>query len=155
MIASEIMTKTVITATAAMPVGDVAERLRRHRISAVPVVDSAGAVLGIVSEHDLLTKPGGTAGEVMSTGVISVSTDTEVDDVRHLLVDRRIRRVPVLAAQQLVGIISRADVVALLAMEWVCRVCGEVFRGATAPESCACCHATGDNFVHEEQPPGD
>jgi CBS domain-containing protein len=74
-----------------MPVGDVAERLRRKRISAVPVVDSAGGVVGIVSEHDLLTKPGTTAGEVMTTGVISVSEDTDVDDVRHLLVDRRIR----------------------------------------------------------------
>lgn len=153
--ASEIMTKPVVTAGPDMAVGDVAEQLRRRRISAVPVVDDSGAVLGIVSEHDLLTKPGTTAGEVMSTGVISVSQDVDVDDVRHLLVDRRIRRVPVLAAQQLVGIISRADVVALLSMEWVCQVCGEAVRGGEQPQVCPRCHAPGENFHHEEQPPGD
>ena len=87
-------------------------------------------MIGLVSEFDLLAKPGGTAADVMTTAVISVSEDTDVEDVRHLLIDRRIRRVPVLRGGRLVGIVSRGDVVALLATEWVCQVCGESVRGA-------------------------
>src|SRR5215207_9505236 len=110
----EIMTSPVITAGSHDTVAQVAELLRRHRISAVPITD---AVVGIVSEHDLMAKTGSTAQEVMSAEVISVSEDTEVDDVRLLLIERRIRRLPVMSGVQLVGIVSRADIVALLAME--------------------------------------
>ena len=98
MTAGEIMTAPVITVAPDTPVGQVAEVLMRHRISAVPVVDASDVVLGLVSEYDLLAKPGALARDVMVTALITVSTDTAVADVRHLLVERRIRRVPVLDA---------------------------------------------------------
>ena len=113
-----------------------------------------GAVVGLVSEHDLISKDGPTAADVMSPGIVSVTEDAEVDDVRHLLVDRRIRRVPVLSAGQLVGIVSRADIVALIAMEWVCEVCGTQVRGERPPASCPTCAADTVRFVHQPQPPG-
>lgn len=129
--------------------------MTRHRVSAVPVVDAAGAVLGLVSKYDLLAKIGSLARDVMVTAVISVSTDTSIADVRHLLVERRIRRVPVLDAGRLVGIVSRSDLVALLATEWVCGVCGEPVRGDQRPGVCPKCHAGGERFVLQEQAPGD
>ena len=52
--------------------------------------------MGLVSEYDLLARTGLTARDVMSSAVVSVTEDTGVDEVRHLLVGRRIRRVPVL-----------------------------------------------------------
>ena len=73
--------------------------------------------------------------------MITVSEDTDVEDVRHLLVDRRIRRVPVTSGQRLAGIVSRGDVVALLTTEWVCQVCGEAVRGQYPPPQCPKCHA--------------
>ncbi len=152
--AGEIMTAPVVTAQPETSVHDVARLLRRHGISAVPVVDEAGGVVGLVSEYDLLAKRGATARDVMTTAVISVTETTSVDDVRHLLVERRIRRVPVLSGGELVGIISRADVVAYLATEWVCEVCGESVRAETAPEICPKCLGGGGRFVLQEQPPG-
>jgi CBS domain-containing protein len=107
-----------------------------------------------VSEYDLLARPAvGTAREVMTTAVITVTESTDVDDVRRLLVDRRIHRVPVLSAGKLVGIVSRADIVALLITEWVCRVCGESARREQPPLSCLKCHST-NAFVIQEQLPG-
>jgi CBS domain-containing protein len=152
--AGEIMTSPVITVSPDTPVADVADTLRARRISAVPVVDAAGGVVGLVSEYDLLAKSGATAAEVMTTAVVSVSEDTDIADVRHMLVDRRIRRVPVLAGGRLVGIVSRGDVVALLATEWVCEVCGEAVRSERAPETCPKCLGGGERFALQEQPPG-
>src|SRR5680860_232034 len=89
----EIMTSPVITVTASTPTGQIAQTLHRHRVSGVPVVDGTGGVVGLVSEYDLLARTGQAASDVMTTAVVSVTEDTAVDDVRHLLVDRRIRRV--------------------------------------------------------------
>ena len=150
----EIMKAPVYTAALDMPTADVAQLMVQHRISAVPVLDNSGAVVGLVSEHDLISREGATAADVMSPGIVSVTEDTEVDDVRHLLVDRRIRRVPVLSGGHLVGIIARADIVALIAMEWVCEVCGTQVRGEKPPASCPTCAADTTRFFHQPQPPG-
>jgi predicted transcriptional regulator len=150
----DIMTARVVTAHTDTPVPVVAALLRDHRISAVPVVDDSGAVVGLVSEFDLLAREGEVAGDVMTTSVISVSEDTEVDDVRHLLVERRIRRVPVLAGRELVGIVSRSDVVAVMATEWVCQVCGATARGPHPPARCPACHAGQERFVMQDPYPG-
>lgn len=152
--AGQVMSTPVITVVPRTPIREIADALTRHRISAVPVVDDAGVVLGVVSEYDLLAKSGAVAAEVMSTAVISVSADTSIADVRQLLVERRIRRVPVLAAGRLVGIVSRGDVVALLATEWVCEVCGEAVHAEQPPHTCPKCQAGSERFVLQEQPPG-
>lgn len=150
----EIMTTPVVTVPADATPSAVAAVLRDHRISGVPVVDAVGAVVGLVSEYDLLARSGASAGDVMSAAVISVTEDTEVDEVRHLLVERRVHRVPVLAGARLVGIVSRADVVALLVTEWVCQVCGEPVRDRQAPTSCPKCQAGAEQFVLQDPDPG-
>ncbi|MFW6204751.1 MAG: CBS domain-containing protein [Actinomycetota bacterium] len=152
--AGEIMTAPVVTVRPDTSVREIAQTLGRHRISAVPVVDDGGAVVGLVSEYDLIARQGATARDVMTTAVVSVTETTSVDDVRHLLVERRIRRVPVISGGSLVGIISRADVVAFLATEWVCEVCGESIRTETAPEICPKCLSGSGRFALQEQPPG-
>lgn len=152
--AGEIMSAPVHTVSADDTLGHVASLMRSKGISGVPVVDAAGVLLGLVSEFDLLAKTGSTAADVMTANVISVSVGTPIADVRHLLVDRRIHRVPVVVHGELVGVVSRGDVVALLATEWVCQVCGEAVRADHPPEACPRCHAGGDRFVLEEQSPG-
>lgn len=149
-----IMTTPVIVVHPEDSLSRIAAALKRHRISAVPVVDVDGAVVGLVSEYDVLANPAGpTAQEVMTTAVLSVTEDTNVDDVRHLLVDRRIHRVPVVSGGKLVGIVSRADIVALVITEWVCPVCGESVRDEPPPTVCPKCQGT-DAFVSQVQPPG-
>jgi CBS domain-containing protein len=148
------MTSPVITVAPDTPTSEVAQIIGTRGISGVPVVVEDGVVVGLVSEYDLLARSGTTAQDVMTTAVISVTEDTAIDDVRHLLVERRIRRVPVLTNGKLAGIVSRRDVVALLATEWVCEVCGEPVRGERPPDVCPKCHGSGERFVLQEQPPG-
>ena len=154
MTAGDIMRSPVITVRRDATRSQVADALTEHGISAAPVVDDAGAVLGLVSEYDLLAKTGPDAAALRTTAVVSVSVDTAVSDISHLLVDRRIRRVPVLRDGALVGIVSRRDVIAMMATEWVCQVCGEPVRGEHPPASCPKCQADSERFVLQEQPPG-
>jgi CBS-domain-containing membrane protein len=128
--------------------------LAKHQISAVPVTDANGAVIGLVSEYDLLARRGTLARDIMSPGIISVTEDTDVEDVRFLLIERRIKRVPVMAGQDLVGIVSRGDIVRLMALHWICQVCGEPARGDQPPQQCPKCAAPGDRFLQEPQHPG-
>ena len=152
--AGDIMTSPVATLSPDDSTQHAADTLTRRHISAAPVVDGAGAVLGMVSEYDLLAKSGQTARDVMTTAVVTVSADSGIDDIRHLLIDRRVRGVPVMAQGRLVGIVSLHDVLTTLATEWACRVCGEPVRGAQPPEKCPRCHTSGDRFELQEQPPG-
>lgn len=151
--AGQVMTSPVVTVSPETSVAQIAELLTSRRFSGVPVVDSAGAVLGLVSERDLLARTGRTAREVMTTSVISVTVDTDIAQVRRMLVDAPIRRVPVLQAGRLVGIISRHDLVGRM-VEWACGVCGETIRGPQPPFVCPKCGGSSDRFVLQEQPPG-
>ncbi|MBI1220830.1 MAG: CBS domain-containing protein [Rhodobacteraceae bacterium] len=142
--ALDVMTKKVITVTGQTPVEEVAKVLLDHHVSAVPVIDAAGAVLGIVSEGDLmrrLAEPeaprrswwlelfagsgydpaddakrhGRTAADVMTSNVQTVAEDTALADVARLLETRRIKRVPVLRDGKVVGIVSRANLLQAMA----------------------------------------
>lgn len=152
--AGDIMSSPPITVPIDSTRTHVADVLTEHRISAVPVLEETGQVVGLVSEADLLTKTAETAGDLMTRTVISVSEETPVDDIRHLLIERRIRRVPVLRGGLLVGVVSRGDIVATMATEWVCGVCGEPVRSPEPPAACPKCHGGPENFTRQVQPPG-
>ena len=136
----DIMTRDVASVSEDTPLRDVAQLMARRRVSGVPVCDQYGHIAGVVSEYDLIAKPDAkSAGEAMSRDVISVMEETPVDEVRFLLVNRRIKRVPVLSGQKLVGIVSRADLVREIALTWVCQVCGDHERGQEPPAVCPKC----------------
>ena len=149
----EIMTRDVISVTEDASVREVARLLDGHRISGLPVCDGQGHMVGLISEFDLIAKPEArSAGEAMTRDVISVMEDTSVDQVRYLLVQRRIKRVPVLRGQKLVGIVSRADLVREIALTWVCQVCGDTERGKDPPGECPKC-GTPSGFEPTVAPP--
>lgn len=152
--AGEIMTTPVVGVSPDTPIAEIADRLGLHHISAVPVLDTSEHVVGLVSEYDLLAKAGLTAADVMTTAVITVTPDTNIADIRDLLVSRQIRRVPVVENGRMVGIVSRGDIVALLTAEWVCGICGESVRGGRPPQQCPKCRAEANQFALQEQPPG-
>jgi CBS domain-containing protein len=151
---SEIMTTAVISVPEDETIENTARLLARRGISGLPVVDKNGRLIGMVTEYDLISKAGQTVGDIMSRGVISVSPETDSDEVAHLLTNQRIRRVPVLLGDQLVGIVSRSDLIKQIAMRWVCPACGEVLRGPEAPARCPRCHASQNMFTHEVMQPG-
>jgi CBS-domain-containing membrane protein len=137
MYARDVMTTDVISVGPETTIGEIAALLIQRRISAVPVIDD-GAIIGIVSEGDLMRRPetetegapspwlslftgpgvvpdrfskahGTTAREVMTRNVVTVAPDTPLDEVARLLETKRIKRVPVVENGRLVGILSRAN----------------------------------------------
>lgn len=149
----DIMSRYVVSVTEDTPVIEVARILAERRFSGVPVVDQAGDVVGMVSDFDLLARDGETAGEVMSRDVVKVAEEADIREARALLIERRLARLPVLRGRELVGIVSRGDILRELVLHWICDACGEVSRGKAPPERCWKC-GTADRFRHERQHPG-
>ncbi len=150
----DVMTTAVITITEQQTKQQAARLLSQHRISGLPVVNEEQVVVGVVTEFDVISKEGQTVGEIMTRGVISVTPDTDLDEVGHLLVHKNIKRLPVLDQGKLVGIISRADLVKEVAKRWWCPVCGEVMHSEAQPELCTRCGASQVAATFEQQSPG-
>jgi CBS domain-containing protein len=134
---AQLMTTNLLTVGPASPLKEVAQLLAEHRISGVPVVED-GTLLGIVSEADIVAKERGparrrgrlaewlrrgvkqadqdrltarTAGEAMTSPAITIESWRSAADAAALLLDRDVERLPVLKDGNLVGIVTRADLV--------------------------------------------
>ena len=139
----EVMTRNVITFREDTPVDEVAKTLLSKHITGAPVVSGEGHVVGIVSETDVFSKKGKVARDIMSPRVISVTEETGIDEAARLLIGERIRRVPVIKAGKMVGLLSRSDVLDFFAStRWTCNVCGRWERGLEMPERCFSCSST-------------
>lgn len=142
--ARDVMTRKVVSVAPETPVADIARLLAERHISGVPVLDAEGELLGIVSEGDLmrrletgeggrrswwldlLTSPEGraeryvkmhgrTARDVMTARPLTVAEDAPLAAIARLLEEHHIKRVPVVEAGKVVGIVSRADLLRALA----------------------------------------
>jgi CBS domain-containing protein len=142
--ARDVMVAPVITATPHAAVKDVAELFVENNISAAPVVDDRGRVIGIISDGDLLHRAeidtekrrscwlrafvdsdtlareytkshARKVGDAMTRNVISAAPDTPLHEIADLLERHSIKRVPILENGQLVGIVSRSNLVQAVA----------------------------------------
>jgi CBS domain-containing protein len=114
MIACDIMTRKVCTISPEASVQEAAQLLYQERISGVPVVNADGGIIGIVTEADIISKAsreGLRVADIMSHEIIAVTEDTPINEIALLLSERKIKRVPVVSEDKLVGIVSRADIV--------------------------------------------
>ena len=109
---ADIMTRKVVTTKMDRSIWDTARVLLDKGYGGMPVVDSDGKLIGMVSGFDVISKTGKTVGEIMSRGVVYVKPDDSLDEVIHLMGLHGIRRVPVCEGDRLVGIISRSDLLA-------------------------------------------
>jgi CBS-domain-containing membrane protein len=136
--AKDIMTRTVVSIDQDATVLQAARLMLQHHISGLPVVDKEGALVGVLSEGDFLRRsethterrrsrwleflmgPGRIAGdyvhshgnrvaEVMSSDLKTVGEEASLEDIVALMEKHRIKRVPVLRAGRLVGIVTRAN----------------------------------------------
>ncbi len=146
----DVMTTQVVTITESQTKQQAARLLAHHRISGVPVIDAENFLVGVISEYDILAKAGELVSEIMTRSVISVSADTELEEVSRLFVHEHIRRLPVLEHGRVIGIVSRADLVREIALRWLCPVCGEVTYSEKTLERCPRCW-TRDVFASSEQ----
>jgi CBS domain-containing protein len=100
-------------------VAKAARVLHENRIGAALVRDEADAVIGIISERDIVrgmarnkdTCVGMQVRALMTSPVISCSPQDSIDSIMQLMTDQRIRHLPVMEDDRLVGIISIGDVV--------------------------------------------
>ena len=117
MVAKDIMNK-IVTAAKKNTLGrDLAIKLLSGMYSGLPVVDDKGKVVGVVSEFDLLKaiREGKAleqvkAEDIMSKNPICVSENTPVEEIIDLMMKHNIIRVPVVRNDNLVGVISRCDI---------------------------------------------
>jgi CBS domain-containing protein len=116
MTAKDIMTREVITAPPTLPVKDLAMLLVKNQVSGVPVIDERGAIVGLVSEADIIAKKGKDVQAIMSPQVFSVGEGATIEEIAQLMTKQRIKRVPVMKDGKLLGIVSRADIVNSIAM---------------------------------------
>jgi CBS domain-containing protein/rubredoxin len=141
--ARDVMSPDPVTFRPNMSVHEAAQTLSEHRISGAPVISEDGSIAGIISEYDLIARVGSTVGDVMTRAVVHVQDTMPLDRVRAVLVTQRLKRVPVVDGQgQLVGLISRADLVRELAYRWRCARCGNLVRAHHPPSGCPKCGAS-------------
>jgi CBS domain-containing protein len=146
----EVMSRDPIVVRAETPLKEAIQILAERRISGLPVVDSGGQLVGILSETDLMwqqtgvTPPayimfldsviylqnpadyerdlhkalGQTVGEVMSKNPITIAPEKSLREAAKVMHDRSIHRLPVLdSAGQVIGILTRGDIVRAMAAE--------------------------------------
>ncbi len=119
MLASDIMTRTVFTTSPQASVQAAAQLLYQERISGVPVIDDNGQLIGMITEADIIRNIHCNdllVADIMSRHLIVVHEDTPVSDIAALLNERKVKRVPVVRTGQVVGIVSRADIVQAVAL---------------------------------------
>lgn len=138
--ARDIMTRDVKTITENAPLKEAVEILTANKISGMPVLDEKGTLVGIISEADLMNKEKRRAvlphmalfglfvvperllkeayeegfalkvRDVMTTNVVTAEEDTPVEELADIMVRKRINRIPIMKDGQLVGIVTRNDV---------------------------------------------
>jgi CBS domain-containing protein len=145
MIAADVMTRNVISVPPDATVADAVELMLGRGISGLLVVDASGMLAGIVTEGDLLRRdelgtqrrrswwlrllasPGRQAADftrahgrkvadVMTRDVLSVAADAPLTDIVALMEEHRVKRVPVLDGDHVVGVVSRADLLRALSV---------------------------------------
>jgi CBS domain-containing protein len=139
----DVMSRDVVTVSPDETILHAARLMLQRKFSGLPVVDAAGTLVGIVTEGDFLRRtetgtvrrrprwleflagPGRLAGEytrtagqfvkeVMTRDVCVVTEDTTLEDVVNLMEDRHIKRVPVIRGNQVVGIVTRQNLLRAL-----------------------------------------
>jgi len=146
--AMNVMSRDVVTVGPDATILQAAHLMLQRRFSGLPVVDSSGALVGIVTEGDFLRRietgtmrsrppwlefllgagrlaeeythaAGRLVGEVMTPDVTSVTEDTSLDNIVDLMERHRINRVPVVRGLYVVGIITRRDLLLALVSQSV------------------------------------
>lgn len=142
--AIDVMVRDVVTVRPETDVAEAIKLLIEHDVSALPVVDEEGELVGVLSEADLVHRVeigtekhrpwwleavagastlaqefakshGRKVGEVMTTNVVSASPETPLTEIATLLERHRIKRVPIAEDGKLVGVVSRANLIQALA----------------------------------------
>ena len=113
----EIMTGSVVTASPEAPVQEVATLMRDHNVGSAVLVDESGRPVGLVTDRDLTinvladaTDPGVPVSRCATSPVVTGESDMDLDEAAGLMVSHKIRRLPVMDGDLLVGIVTLDDI---------------------------------------------
>ena len=124
---ADYMSKRLVTLTRDTGVIDAVKHLLDHKITSAPVVDQHGRLLGIFSEMDVMgvvletvynQSRSGKVGDYMSTEIISVDAESSIVDLAEKFQQSSVRSFPVFQDNDLVGVVSRTDVLRALATSY-------------------------------------
>lgn len=122
---------------------DTARALVAARASEAPVVDPSGSLVGIISEHDILSKSGVTVSDVMSRGVITIGVDASAAEAAQLMGLHGVHLLPVVDGAALAGVVTRSDLLRLYTESpWACHACSATVHSLYPPPRCPHCGAT-------------
>jgi CBS domain-containing protein len=142
--AHQIMTRPVIAVTPATTIVEAANTMLQRHVSGLPVVDTAGKLVGIISEGDFIRRseigtqrkrgrflrfilgPGREAtdfvhehgrkiAEIMTPGPLTINEDTDLEKIVELMEKNNVKRLPVMRGDKLVGIVSRSNLLQAVA----------------------------------------
>lgn len=133
----EIMSKDMVIADKDDTILDVAKLMRYHNIGCVPIVENGEKVLGVVTDRDIVmnmarfnSDPSNTfAKEIASELVYKVKPDAEIEQALELMKRQRVRRLPVMENECLVGMLSLGDAAVHVARD----VVGETLNHISQP----------------------
>jgi CBS domain-containing protein len=143
MLARDVMTAPVVSVTPDTRTRDAIELMLAHHLSGLPVLNEEGKLVGLLSEGDLIRRselgtekhrsrfiafilgPGRAAHDyaksharfvrgVMTQEVIAVTEDTSIEDIVALMEKHAIKRMPVMRGEDIVGMVSRSDLLRAL-----------------------------------------
>jgi CBS domain-containing protein len=119
--AKNVMSRKITTVTEGVNLKHVMRLLSENKITGVPVVSEDMHLLGIITEKDILKAllygkdvKSKTAGELMTTHLITFEEDEDLMTIFKTLVEGSFRRVPILSNGRLTGIVSRRDIINFL-----------------------------------------
>ncbi|TRW89667.1 CBS domain-containing protein [Candidatus Methylobacter oryzae] len=121
---ADYMSKRLVTLAKDADVIDAVKKLLDHKITSAPVVDQVGRLLGMFSEKDVMNivleasynqSMGGKVGDYMTKQVITVDAESSIVDLAEKFQQSTVRSFPVFQDDDLVGIVSRTDVLRALA----------------------------------------
>jgi len=127
MLVGERMTSPALTIGPEMGVQDALALMRRDHVRRFPVVDSKGNLVGIISEKDLLDATPSdattlsvweinyllsklTVEKIMTKNVITITTDTPLEEAARIMADKKIGGLPVVEGTKVVGIVTETDI---------------------------------------------
>ncbi|GHK05062.1 CBS domain-containing protein [Streptomyces sp. NPDC003753] len=140
-VVSDVMTHTVVAVGRDAPFKDIVKLMEQWKVSALPVLEGEGRVVGVVSEADLLPKEGFrdsdpdsytqmrrlsdlgkagavTAGELMTAPAVTVHADSTLAQAARIMALRKVKRLPVINDEGLLeGVVSRADLLKVFLRE--------------------------------------
>lgn len=113
----DCMCKKVVRATSETTLNQIAKLMKENDVGCVPICNNENNVVGFITDRDIITRCVATnkncnqtkASDVMTTNVIKITPDTELDDAQKTMSINQIKRLPVIENNEIVGILSVGD----------------------------------------------